>query len=117
MKILQTKYLIRKGPFSDSPAMKQILGEIETAIYAIRWPPGAGNFTLYSEKKKNGVVPVKKEFQISLQANGWQLEKRVHLASRDKPGKVDAIKELSDGRIFALEWETGNISSSHRALN
>jgi hypothetical protein len=30
---------------------------------------------------------------------------------------VDAIKDLGDGRIFALEWETGNISSSHRALN
>ncbi|WP_197484920.1 hypothetical protein [Methylomonas koyamae] len=26
-------------------------------------------------------------------------------------------KKLSNGTIFALEWETGNISSSHRALN
>ena len=117
MKILQIKYLIRKGPFTISPLMNQILREVETSIHAINWPPGADNFTLYPEKKKNGVVPIKKGFQHSLQANGWQLEKFVHLASRDKPGKVDAIKELGDGRIFALEWETGNISSSHRALN
>jgi hypothetical protein len=27
------------------------------------------------------------------------------------------VKKMSDGRYFAIEWETGNISSSHRALN
>ena len=42
---------------------------------------------------------------------------KVHLGSREKPGKIDAVKNLPDGRYFAFEWETGNISSSHRALN
>ena len=32
------------------------------------------------------------------------------------PGPIDAIKKTKEG-IFAVEWETGNISSSHRALN
>jgi hypothetical protein len=39
------------------------------------------------------------------------------IASRIKPGPIDAVKKLIDGRFFAVEWETGNISSSHRALN
>ncbi|WP_350011958.1 PDDEXK family nuclease, partial [Phocaeicola dorei] len=29
---------------------------------------------------------------------------------------IDVIKKISQG-VFAVEWETGNISSSHRALN
>lgn len=39
------------------------------------------------------------------------------IASRLVPGPIDAVKKLPDGRWFAVEWETGNISSSHRALN
>ena len=31
-------------------------------------------------------------------------------------GKLDAVLETRHG-LVALEWETGNISSSHRALN
>ena len=86
MKILQTKYLVRNGAFPDSTVMQQILGEIENAIYAIHWPPGSDKFTLYPEKYKNGVVPIKKGFLGSLLKDGWKLEKRVHMASRDKPG-------------------------------
>ncbi len=41
----------------------------------------------------------------------------MELAARKKPGPVDVVKQFSDGRYFAIEWETGNISSSHRALN
>ncbi|MEP0915768.1 hypothetical protein NC981_02990 [Leptolyngbya sp. DQ-M1] len=45
----------------------------------------------------------------------WSLETSINYATRS-PGKVDATKAL-DGHLFALEWETGNISSSHRAMN
>lgn len=31
-------------------------------------------------------------------------------------GKIDAVRETDFGP-FAMEWETGNISSSHRSLN
>ena len=47
----------------------------------------------------------------------WMLEHRMSIASRIRPGPIDAVKRLSDGQFFAVEWETGNISSSHRALN
>jgi hypothetical protein len=45
----------------------------------------------------------------------WNLETSIHYATRS-PGKIDATKVL-DNHLFALEWETGNISSSHRAVN
>lgn len=49
-------------------------------------------------------------------ARGWETEKRIDIATRKAPGKLDAVYESQRG-FFALEWETGNISSSHRALN
>lgn len=53
---------------------------------------------------------------VALQENfGWQLETKITYATRS-PGRVDATKRLN-GDLFALEWETGNISSSHRAVN
>jgi hypothetical protein len=62
-------------------------------------------------------VPIKKNFLEFLIRKKWQCEHRMAIASRVKPGPVDAVKKMSDGRYFAVEWETGNISSSHRALN
>lgn len=46
---------------------------------------------------------------------GWRLETPIRYATKS-PGKVDATKVIDD-YLFALEWETGNISSSHRAVN
>lgn len=117
MKILQVRRLISNGPFLESPIITQIFDEIREAITSVKWPPGSNQFTLYPEKKRNGVKPIKIGCMQFLEAKGWHLEKRVHMGSRMKPGKMDAVRELSDGRFFALEWETGNISSSHRALN
>jgi hypothetical protein len=45
------------------------------------------------------------------------LEHPLMIAARQRPGKIDAVKSLPNDRFFAVEWETGNISSSHRALN
>lgn len=52
-----------------------------------------------------------------LYQQGWRHEKQMKIMRGKRPGKVDAVKTLSDGREFVVEWETGNISSSHRALN
>src|SRR5690606_30397482 len=41
---------------------------------------------------------------------------RMALAKGMNPGPIDAVKATTAG-LFAVEWETGNISSSHRALN
>jgi len=117
MKILQIDYLIREKDFGYSEKLDQIVNEIKTAIYSIHWPKDNTTFTLYPQKKGNGVVPIKKSFLNYLSRHEWFLEHRMAIASRQRPGAVDAVKVLPDGRSFAVEWETGNISSSHRALN
>jgi len=117
MKIIKIENLISKGHFSESEEYKDILYEVITAIRSICWPTNSDGFTLYPEKNANGVVPIKRSCMISLSKNGWNLEQRMKIVSSLKPGKIDAIKRLSDNKYFALEWETGNISSTHRALN
>jgi len=117
MKIQRVEILIEKGPFSRSRELETILDEIKNAILPISWPEESDKFTLYPEKKANGVVPIKKSFLNYLSQHEWLLEHRMTIASRRRPGSVDAVKALPDGRSFAVEWETGNISSSHRALN
>jgi len=117
MKIKRIEFLIQKGPFSQAPEIKNILEEIKNAVSLVSWPEGSDIFTIYPEKHANGVVPIKERFLRYLVQNNWMLEHRMAIASRLRPGKIDAIKGLSDERFFAVEWETGNISSSHRALN
>lgn len=117
MKILQVDFLIQEGPFAESAELKSILDEIKRAIQLVTWPPESSRFTLYPVKQANGVVPIKKNCMAYLSEQAWMLEHRVSIASRLRPGPVDAVKTLHDGRLFAVEWETGNISSSHRALN
>jgi len=117
MKIQRIETLIKKGPFSHSPEMDQILEEVKKAVLSVNWPEGSKKFTLYPVKKANGVVPIKKNFLNHLVQNNWMLEHPMMIAARQRPGKIDAVKSLSNERFFAVEWETGNISSSHRALN
>ncbi len=117
MKILKTEFLLQKGPFSRSDTFKIILEEVHEAITSITWPVNSQKFILYPVKKANGVVPIKKNFIASLERNGWKGEYRMKIASRLRPGPVDSVKFLPDNKFFAVEWETGNISSSHRALN
>lgn len=51
-----------------------------------------------------------------LRIAGWSLETPLDIATSRRPGKLDAVFYSQQGPV-ALEWETGNISSSHRALN
>ncbi|MFA5905193.1 MAG: hypothetical protein WC836_14765 [Desulfobacula sp.] len=117
MKILKTEFLIKKGEFSNSKEFESILAEIYKAISSITWPLNSRKFTLYPEKQASGVVPIKQNFIRSLEESGWKGEFRMKIASRLRPGPVDSVKCLSQNRFFAVEWETGNISSSHRAMN
>ncbi|HAC65428.1 MAG TPA: restriction endonuclease [Cyanothece sp. UBA12306] len=117
MKINKTEFLIRKGQFAQSEEFNQILKEVYNAIDAVRWPPGSDQFILYPEKKGNGVKPIKEGFMTALYNYGWVREKRMSIVANAKPGPVDAVKIISAQKLFVVEWETGNISSSHRALN
>jgi hypothetical protein len=117
MKILRIEFLIRQGKFVQSPELKVILEEVQSAIRAVVWPEDGDSFRLYPSKKASGVVPIKKNCMAYLNRHGWLLEHPMKIASRLRPGRIDAVKKLPDKRYFAVEWETGNISSSHRALN
>ena len=84
-------------------------------------PPGSGKFTLYPESGKkrgegNGVAPIKVSLMNRLHQHGWKIEEPFDIATRKMPGDLDAVLYSNNGNI-AVEWETGNISSSHRALN
>lgn len=108
--------LISRGDFEKSQEWSVIQSEIRSAIDLIVYPPGASNFTINPIRHGNGVKPIKNACVSALQENfGWELETKITYATRS-PGRVDATKRLN-GDFFALEWETGNISSSHRAVN
>jgi len=116
MRIVREISLISKGSFEESEEWAVIRNEIRSAIDLIVWPPGTSNFTINPTRHGNGVKPIKNACMTALKENfGWQLETHIRYATRS-PGRVDATKTL-DNHLFALEWETGNISSSHRAVN
>jgi hypothetical protein len=116
MKIVQEISLISVGSFEESNDWSIIRAEIREAISLIVHPPNASNFTINPVRHGNGVKPIKDACMIALRDQyGWTLETPIRYATRS-PGKIDATKVI-DHYLFALEWETGNISSSHRAVN
>lgn len=121
MQIVQQEILISKGPFSNSEEWHKIRQNVQKAVCAADWPPGSGSFTIYPESGKksgegNGVKPIKNEAIAQLQKYGWQAEQPWPIGERLRPGNMDAAYQSSTGTI-CFEWETGNISSSHRSLN
>lgn len=117
MKIKRIEYLIQKGAFAASIQMQSIIAEVKSAIYSVKHPQDSNQFLIYPEHHGNGVMPIKDSCMQFFERNGWQLEAPMSLGSRLRPGPVDAVKNIGNNKYFAVEWETGNISSSHRALN
>jgi len=121
MKIIRIEPIIDAGVFSSSDDWEKIKTQIMQAIRSIEWPPGSGAFTLYDESGKkrgqgSGVKPIKTACMDMLKSLGWQLETPVDIATVKRPGPMDATCK-ANGRLFCVEWETGNVSSSHRAIN
>lgn len=117
MKITRTEILINSGGFFNTQQFNDVLAEIEESISKVVWPLNSQYFSINPTKKGNGVKPIKNGCMSHLEGLGWQLEERLRITSTMRPGPLDAVKTLSNGSVLALEWETGNISSSHRALN
>ena len=122
MKIVETHDLCSSGPFYKSDQWLTACDQVKRAIQSTDWPHGSGKFTIYPESGKrrgegNGVVPIKKPCIEYLRRLGWSTERLPPLdRGVIKPGDLDALYECSEGFI-GFEWETGNISSSHRAIN
>ncbi len=121
MRIVQEETLIASGKYASSSAWKRTRRSLYKAIREVDWPRGSGVFTIYPESGKargkgNGVTPIKLGLMQELKQQGWKLEEPLGIAILKRPGKLDAVLYTDYGPV-ALEWETGNISSSHRALN
>lgn len=64
----------------------------------------------------NGVLPIRNEFVLFLKAKGWAVEGPAKNALGQVLGDFDAALHGPEKPIVC-EWETGNISSSHRSMN
>ena len=122
MKIVHREDIVRRGRLADSAVITEAENEIDIGVEAIRWPIGSEGFFLDPKSKGkghgqgNGVKPIKEAFITYLQSKDWTDELRVRSEGVAGTGPLDAVRETPHG-LFAVEWETGNISSSHRALN
>ncbi len=121
MRIIRVETLISAGTFPKSREWKRIRRELHESVAAVDWPPGSGRFTIHPESGKkrghgNGVKPIKMECVNRLKALGWLAEEPLDIATNLKVGDLDAVYYAKAGPI-AVEWETGNVSSSHRSLN
>ncbi len=122
MKITETHDLISKGNFITSAAWLTACDQVAEAIRVTDWPHGSGRFTIHPQSGKkrgegNGVKLIKLPCLLKLEEFGWDVESLPHIESDAlTTGDLDAIFETELGYI-AFEWETGNISSSHRAIN
>lgn len=122
MKITEHWDILTKGPFSQSPEWKRACADVEKAIRKTDWPHGSGKFTIYPESGKkrgkgNGVCPIKIPCLTALKKLGWEIENQPKIRGGIlRTGDIDAIYNFDQGYV-GLEWETGNISSSHRAIN
>lgn len=117
MKIAEIIDVISIGDFGRSGTWKLACEDVEDSIGRVDWPVGSGTFTVNPAKHGNGVKPIKLPCTARLQGLGWQIEELPPLASNVlHPGDLDALV-VRDGHYIAFEWETGNISSSHRAMN
>jgi hypothetical protein len=131
MRIVEVVSLLSRGTFGASAEWAVIRDRLHSAISQAEWPVGSGSFTIHPESGKksgkgNGVVPIKAKPMKVLLDDGWMLEHRWEVATRtgvtgkrtkgSRPGDIDAAKQFDDG-LVVVEWETGNVSSSHRAIN
>jgi hypothetical protein len=121
VKIAHIETLISRGQFAQSKEWQHLRSAVLQAVKNVEWPQGKGTFTIYPESGKkpgkgNGVKPIKNGFIQELIAQGWKDEVPLPIAVRKKPGEIDIVYETTSG-LVAVEWETGNVSSSHRALN
>lgn len=132
MRIVERLDIIHAGRFPESKTWDRAKAEVEAAIEKADWPFGSGQFSLNPEpgidrkgmpdRHPNGVMPIKVPMIEHLNSCGWEAETLPELpvgfqgADVLSTGDLDAL--LHDGnRCVGFEWETGNVSSTHRAIN
>jgi hypothetical protein len=145
MKWLRTIVLFDKGGVLSEKDWRDFHESYCRCIAKIDHPVGSGSLKLRRKFKpadgqwrRNGVNFLKHRFLGHMKADeGWKPEGEVDLsADRKQPplrlypslnsyqepitsnfGGFDFVTHGNDGSKVAIEWETGNISSSHRSMN
>jgi hypothetical protein len=145
MKWLRTLILFDRGNLIASKDWEVLHESYVRAISSIDHPSGSGILRLRKKVKlsknqwqRNGVGYLRKRFlDRMINVENWKPEGIVNLArDRDQPnillypsledyrepitsdfGGFDFVTTTEGGKHIAIEWETGNISSSHRSLN
>lgn len=146
MKWLRTLVLFNQGNVMSSEGWAAVHQSYKRAIETIHHPTGSGSLTLRrkarrqdsSQMDRNGVGYLRSNFLRNMvDVENWHPEHMVELRrDRVQPhatlypslerhqepitsdfGGFDFLTTTTDGLRVAIEWETGNISSSHRALN
>jgi hypothetical protein len=145
MRISHTYVLLEQGDFSNTAIWSEAREGVLDSVRNVYWPPGNDEFLVSPEENGNGVNPITEQFEANLDKRPhWEstgrkwlsglLEERGILGEAlEKMGEYyddpldfisspwfDAMKEVEmDGKpgLIVAEWETGNISSSHRSLN
>lgn len=138
LEIIETKNLIAKKPFSTSTSWQKAKKEMQASINEVNWPKKSNGFTINPIKKENGVSPLTEQFEENInKKSNWKSTGQKHFKTiideydinidgltnivndfdeAIKSPWFDAIKPVGD-KLIAAEWETGNISSSHRSVN
>jgi hypothetical protein len=130
MRIVESMNVVAGG-FERTALWKRACRDIEEGIANTDWPWDTGRFVLNPEPRAtskgkdrhpNGVKPIKIPIIRYLSAAGWQTEALpklpVGFQGRDVLGTGDLDALLCDSDVYVgFEWETGNVSSSHRAIN
>jgi hypothetical protein len=145
MKWLRTLVLFDKGNLIASNDWAMLHESYIRAIASIDHPNGSGVLRLRKKVKleqnqwqRNGVGYLRRRFlDHMIEVENWRPEGIVSLArDRDQPtivlypsleeyrepitsdfGGFDFVTTTEGGKHISIEWETGNISSSHRSLN
>lgn len=145
MKWLRTIVIFDTGSIVKDADWAAVHDSYRRSIQAIDHPAGSGKLTLRKEKRIradlrlcNGVPYLRRRFLDHIvNEEKWESEKAVDLhPDRVQPtltlypegqehqepltskfGVFDFVTLGKNGLRIAIEWETGNISSSHRSMN
>jgi restriction endonuclease BamHI len=120
VKIVHVETILSRGTYAPSEHWAETRAGIHAAVKRCAWPPGSKKFTIYPQSGKkrgegNGVAPIKAEFIKKLRRLKWTIEGAVKNHRGQKRG-FDAVLPGPEGPIV-VEWETGNISSTHHMMN
>jgi hypothetical protein len=145
VKWLRTIIVFSKGEVLSSEDWSHVHDSYVRSIQSIDFPEGSGELKLRRKVRRsdgqwnrNGVGYLKRRFLGQMvSTEGWQAEAEFDLGRNRTPpdlmlypslqhhqepitsefGGFDLGIRAPNGSHVAIEWETGNISSSHRSMN